>query len=154
MTRYRVYTVLILPSLASPSHLQIDVYTITISNVERDILRFRTVLFAQQPSGMEEAERHHRQDERHAVKHGEVDLITDNFPSPPIRKFDGSENGADKHPNCCNPHAKEHQADLGWERAKFCATINSGAENSRAEWLVPVEPGEEVSAEDTKLGRM
>ena len=67
---------------------------------------------------MEDIEREHRQEDWCAVEHIEVDLGRDNLPCPSICKFDGSINGADEHPNSHNPHAKEHQAEFGWEGGK------------------------------------
>ena len=67
---------------------------------------------------MEEVEGHHRQDNRRAIKHVEVDLVSDNVPCPSIHKLYGSVNGTDEDPNCCNPRAEDHQTDLGWEGTK------------------------------------
>jgi hypothetical protein len=75
-------------------------------------LRIGTALFPQQPPGVEDVQRDHREDNRHAVEHIKVDLSRDDSSRPSIVKLGCSINGADEHPDCRDPRAQKQEADL------------------------------------------
>jgi hypothetical protein len=88
----------------------------SISNIEWDLPIVSH--FNKTATRVNDVKGEHRKDDRGAVEHINVCLIHDDLSLPFIRKFVCPINGADEHPDSCNPHAKEYLAEICWEGVK------------------------------------